>query len=203
MHAIEPYDTTETMGYITTFALFYVPTPQVNQLGVDLHTPASPIYNQQDGSVNTLMSMIVPTFPLIAGSMTSDGAGGPGSDDNPNNQNSGNHGGDAFSGSSGTQNVKSGSVIIGVSCAAGAAMYGAAMFYIARRYKKRKDNHARASSVASGGPAYASGAGAGMWMSGGRGYDRGSRGTGSSQGRSVQTQQISAPVMAENSLGWN
>lgn len=203
MYVLEPYDTTKQMGYWTTFALFYIPSPQVNQLGIDLHTPSSSIYNNPDESVNTLMSMIVPEFPLVAGSLSYSGPNGQGNSNNGGNtQSSGNTGGDAFSGSPASQPVKSSSVIIGVSCAAGAAMYGAAMFYVARRYKNRKSAHARTSSVPSGRSAYASGAG-GMWMSGGGGFDRNSHGSSGSQGRSVRTQQISAPVMAENSLGWN
>lgn len=91
-----------------------------------------------------------------------------------------------------------------------AAAYGAAMFLIARRYKKRRLSHRRSSSVLnpaemrqSGSPALLGGAGA--FMSGGRttpGHDRNSRGSGRT-GNSARTQQISAPMMAENSLGWN
>jgi len=87
------------------------------------------------------------------------------------------------------------------------------MFLIARRYKKRKQSHRRSSSIMSptqmrqsGSPALMGGA----FMSGGRvspggtvTNDRNSRGSGRSAGNSARTQQISAPMMAENSLGWN
>ncbi|CAM6002787.1 unnamed protein product [Sphagnum balticum] len=89
----------------------------------------------------------------------------------------------------------------------GSAVYGVAMFLIARRYKKRKQAHRRSSSLTggemrqTGSPALMGGA----YMSGGHtspGHDRNSRGSGRT-GNSARTAQISAPMMAENSLGWN
>lgn len=97
-----------------------------------------------------------------------------------------------------------------------AAAYGAAMFFIARRYKKRRQSHRRSSStfggpemVQAGSPALVGGSPVNPFMSGGRdspsesGPDRSSRGSGSSGSNSARTQQISGPMMAENSLGWN
>lgn len=113
--------------------------------------------------------------------------------------------------------AKSVGIAAGVVC--GAAAYGAAMFFVARRYRKRKQSHRRSPSMLSSpvlsgtSPDYTVGAGTAL-MSGGRGdgdrsstphngyyYERNSRGSGHSG--STGRQQISAPVMAENSLGWN
>jgi hypothetical protein len=97
-------------------------------------------------------------------------------------------------------------------------MYGAAMFIVARRYK-RKRQHRRASSMGSsqasemrytdaGSPAMMGGALMSREFSSYGGAaapgGRNSHGSGrSGMGGSVRTAAISAPVAAENSLGWN
>jgi hypothetical protein len=194
MYNLQPYDTSKTMGYITTLALLYIPTEDLNQLAVDLHTPNSPLYQNPDPTVATLMSFINPTIPLIAGqvmdgtvpaaSTSSSAAAGVAGGAAP-------FGGD----SQNSEPVRSSAVVVALPVAAGVILYGAAMALVARRYRKRRGAHSRSSSLSGGDPA---------WMSGARsGYSRNSRGSGSSQGRSIRTQQISAPVMAGNSLGWN
>ncbi|KAF2430761.1 hypothetical protein EJ08DRAFT_588359 [Tothia fuscella] len=194
MYNIQPYDTSKTMGYITTLALMYVASDMVNQLAVDLHTPNSPLYNNPDPTIATLMSFINPAIPLIAGqpmdgtalttgpaaSSASAGAAGGGAPFGGDSQNS--------------EKVKTSAVALGLPIAAGVVLYGAAMALVARRYRKRKGAHRRTSSLNSD-PAWMSGAGSVT--------ARNSHGSGSSQGRSIRTQQISAPVMAGNSLGWN
>jgi hypothetical protein len=131
-----------------------------------------------------------------------------------------------------------------------AAAYGAAMFFVARRYKRRKASHKRCSSVLAGGrvapgdmasvwrpsPALMSGGAGGLtgggygalgrhspigggalgWGRDGMGAperdSRGSGGTGGTQttrsgevhsAAEARMAGISAPVAAENSLGWN
>ncbi|KAF2836125.1 hypothetical protein M501DRAFT_1007596 [Patellaria atrata CBS 101060] len=204
MDTLKPYDTMRTLGYITTLAVMYVPSDMVGQLSVDLHAPLSPLYQNPDGTVSTLMSMIDPSIPLLAGSpndpSTTSGStesGAPGTDDAaPLGGDSGN--------SSSMSGTTAGVVFASIG---GAAAYGAAMFFVARRYKKRRQRHQRSSSLASNqhrGSSYGGG-----WMAGARRStpdgreSRGSRGSSSSNGRSVRTAQISAPMMAENSLGWN
>jgi hypothetical protein len=192
MYNLQPYDTSKTMGYITTLALMYIPSEDLNQLAVDLHTPNSPLYNNPDPTVATLMSFINPAIPLIAGqpldgtapatSASASAAAGAAGGAAP-------FGGD----STNSEPVKSSAVVVAVPVAAGVILYGAAMALVARRYRKRRGAHNRASSLSGGDPA---------WMSGAR-NSRSSRGSSSSQGRSIRTQQISAPVMAGNSLGWN
>jgi len=210
MHALEPYDTTKDLGYITTLALFNLPSDVVNQMAVELHTPVSKLYQHPNPSVQTLMGMINPSFAVLAGQPL-DGTRPTNADPAATTSATANDGGAPLGGDSGmSMPVKTTSVGIGLGVAAGAVVYGAAMVYIARRYKQRKSRHQRASSVPTTEYGYASG-GAGAWMSGARGPGRGSGGrdsrnsgnSGSSNGRSVRTQQISAPVMSENSLGWN
>jgi hypothetical protein len=211
MRGLEPVDTTPNMGFISTSAQFWVHNDMVAQLTNDIHDPQSKLYNTDNDQVNTLTSMIVSTFPVVAGPNgngqdSQNGNNGPGG---PSSEGAAPFEGDSAGGSA---PVKSSSVIIGCASAAGAVLYGAAMVFVARRYRKRKAaRHNRTSSVTSAsyrsGPGYMSGpTGGSLFMAGGRGYqyaNRDSRGSGSSQGRSIRTQQISAPVMAENSLGWN
>ncbi|KAI9710322.1 MAG: hypothetical protein M1820_002817 [Bogoriella megaspora] len=233
MHALQPYDTTQDLHYITTLALLYVPSDQVNALSLNLHTPVASIYNHPDPAVKTLMSLISPSFPIAAGEgLGAGGAGNNGNQDNPSGAStSPSDGGSPIGGDTGSsQPVKKSSVGIGVGVCAGAVAYGAAMFIVARRYKRRKSErnlHNRASSLGGGQTYGAMGqTGAGAFMSGARGSGSGnnerwspygrnsaggwgsggrdSRGSGhSSNGRSVREAGISAPVMAENSLGWN
>jgi len=173
----------------------------------------SEIYQNPSGSVSTLMSYINPAIPIIAGSTLGGGAAsGTGASSAATSTTAVNNG--VFDPSTQNQSasVKGATAGIALGAVGGAAAYGVAMFFIARRYKKRKQTHRRSSSVLnpaemrqSGSPALIGGA----VMSGGRqspGYNRdsrGSRGSGRSNGNSVRTAQISAPMMAENSLGWN
>jgi hypothetical protein len=213
MHSLEPYDTTTTLGYITTLALIYVPTNMVDKLRINLHTPLSAFYQNSDASVSTLMGLINTAIDISVGS-TIAGGGVPGA--------TGTDGGSAASPSSGSNNddgifntneqtsagtKRAGSVAgIAIGAAAAAAAYGAAMFFIARRYKKKRSLHRRSSSVMNpsemrqaGSPALMTGALGGRTTPG---TDRNSRGSGRT-GNSARTAQISGPMMAENSLGWN
>lgn len=216
------YNTTEKLGYVSTLVLLYVPTELVDTLHLDLLNTNSAIYNNKDASlgdtINFLCSFIDPTFPILAGDLSGlSGSGGSGSGSSSKNNGDGNDSngsGDPMSGSSASAsgvNLTAMGVAMGTMGAV--SVYGAGMIFVARRYKKKKARHERSSSVPSsnglGGPGYGS-SGSGPWMSGARGGrntpgGRNSRGSNqsSSNGRSVRTAQISAPVMAENSLGWN
>jgi len=215
MHSLVPLDTTVALGYITTLAMAYIPSNMVSTLGLDLHVPSAAIYNNADQSVNTLMNYIDPAIPLTPGSTLSGSAAtGTGSAPQATSSNLGNSGVFNTNAQNTNSKVTSTNVAIGFVAVGGAAAYGAAMFFIARRYKKRKQAHRRSSSLInpsemrqSSSPAVLGGANA--FMSGGRttpgtsSNDRNSRGSGRSNGNSARTQQISAPMMAENSLGWN
>lgn len=213
MHSLVPLDTTQRMNYITTLALAYIPSNMVSTLSLDLHIPASALYNNDDASVNTLMNYINPAIPLTPGSnLETGGSTGTSGGSEPSTSSASGNGNSVF-GDTNEQNQSPGKTgaTAGIAMAAvgGSVAYGAAMFLIARRYKKRKQGHRRSSSVLHGGEMRQSGSpalmGGGAFMSGGRttpGYDRNSRGSGRT-GNSARTQQISAPMMAENSLGWN
>jgi hypothetical protein len=211
MHSLNPYDTQNTLGFITTLATAYIPTTMVSTLQAAIHQPISPLYQDPDISVKTLMSYINPAIPLIPGGSIVDGTGTATGTGATTTASAGAGGSGVFS--TDTQNGAPGSkgttLAIAVGAVAAAAAYGAAMFFVARRYKKRRSLHRRTSSVMSqsqmrftGSPALMGGA----LMSGGRGTPgngRESRGSGRSAGNSARTVEISAPMMAENSLGWN
>ncbi|OQO02565.1 hypothetical protein B0A48_12093 [Cryoendolithus antarcticus] len=220
MNALVPYDTSKQLGYMKTLAQAYVPSDMVDQLQLNLHTPVSSIYGNPSAAVRTLMSMVDPSLPVQPGSTTD---GSQTAIDNPAATTSSSAGDGAPIGadSGASQPVRGTSVGIGVGAACGAAVYAAAMIYVARRYRKRRQSHQRSSSVpaVAGRPEMAQygavgGGMGGYFMSGGDGRTasgsamssaaRGSRNSaGSSNGRSVREQGISAPVMSENSLGWN
>jgi hypothetical protein len=210
MKALLPLDTSAKMDFITTLAQAWIPTSMVSTLGLDLHIPTSALYNNPDASVNTLVNYINPAIPLTPGEGLGGGASGTESGGAATSTSaSGNSA--VFNTDAQNQSAAARGTTAGVAMGivGGAAAYGAAMFLLARRYKRRRTSHRRSSSVMnpsemrqSGSPALMGGA----FMSGGRmtpGNDRNSRGSGRSAGNSARTQQISAPMMAENSLGWN
>ena len=217
MHSLLPLDTGAQIGYITTLAMFYVPDNMMNTLALDLHSPLSGIYTNPDASVAELMNYINPAIPLQSGSsLQSEDATGTGVSSSPTPNANGNSGVFSTASQNTTPAVSSTTAGIAVGAVGAAAAYGVAMFFIARRYKRKKQGHRRSSSLISGAdmrqsraPALLSGGNA--IMAGGRSSyggttptgDRNSRGSGRSAGNSARTQQISAPMMAENSLGWN
>lgn len=227
MQYLQPYNTLSTNGYITTLAMSYIPSELVDKLSVMLLSPNSCITTQISGtgsgkrntdagkkgsdSVKTLMSMIDPTIPLLAGSSLNGGTPINSADGSVSSNTDG-QGGAPGGGEGQTSGpVRPSSVGIAVGAVCGAAVYGAAMFLVARRYKKRRAAHQRASSVISGGirrPAETSNLMSGARNSygsrfpNGRGSRNSDRSDESGSGRSGRT-YISPPVMAENSLGWN
>jgi hypothetical protein len=216
MQSLVPLDTTAQLGYITTLALAYIPSSMVSTLGLDLHIPTAPIYNNAVAGINTLMNYIDPAIPLTPGqTLGGSAATGTGSGSSATSTSSTDGGVFNTAQQNASPSVVKSTAGIAAAAIGGAAAYGAAMFFIARRYKRKKQNHRRTSSLMnpsemrqSGSPALFGGANA--VMSGGRispgtaaTHDRNSRGSGRSAGNSARTQQISAPMMAENSLGWN
>lgn len=214
MYSLQPYDTTADLHYITTLALAYVPSERVTQLQLLLRTPVSDIYDNPDASTKFLISMVNPSIPILYGSTTGS-TGSSGTNDQSSSTTSSAGDGAPIGGDSGSSSPVNGtSVGIGVGAVAGAAVYAAAMVFVARRYRKKRAGHARTSSVPGMEPEmsqrYSGGGMGSFFMSGGRGpgrispNPRGSRNSGgSSNGRSVREQGISAPVMAQNSLGWH
>ena len=212
MNALMPFDTSSQLGYITTLAQAYIPSSLVATLEMSLHMPLSQIYSNPDGTVQTLMGMINPTIAILPGA-SMDGTSSVSGYNPAATSDSSAGDGAPIGGDSGTSHQVRGSAVgIGVGAVCGAAVYAAAMVYVARRYRKKRQGHQRASSVhTSGEMSQRSGGMASFFMSGanGRGSGSGSGGRGSrtsggsSNGRSVREQGISAPMMAENSLGWN
>lgn len=212
MQYLQPYNTLGTLGYITTLAMAYIPSDMVTPLQLGLINPVSPLYSPPSESVATLMSMIDPTIPVLAGQSANGGSsdnGGDGANGDGNGQ------GAPGSDDDSSAPVRASSVGIGVGVVAGAAVYGAAMFFVAKRYKKRRSLHQRTSSMIDAGevrqPGEASAlmtgargsAAYGGWRStsptGEQGRDSRNSGRTGGSGRTY----ISPPVMAENSLGWN
>ena len=213
MQSLRAWDTYEDVGYITTLALAWVPEGLVDNLGFLVSTSVSRFYRNPDNSTAFLLSMINDAIP-ITGSNNTDGASTP-FGNIPTDTSSAKTAGAPIGGDIGnSEHVRASSVGIGVGVACGAAAYGAAMFFVARRYKRRRQSHLRSPSMLSSpvmshaGPD--AGAGAAL-MSGAMGersaspyYDNDGRAGSRGSGRSGSSRhQISAPVMAENSLGWN
>jgi len=216
MKQLTPYDTTTTLNYVTTLAMVYIPKDFVTKLQLAVRTSVSGIYNTDNDSVNTLMNYINPAIGITVGSQMAGGSSSSGSAASASSSavtaNGGVFNTQSQSTSPGTKATTAG-IVVGV--AGAAAAYGAGMFFIARRYKKRKQAHRRSNSVMNPSDMRqtVSGLTGGAFMHGGRQSPSGSIPAYSSSGRnshgsggtgqSARTAQISAPMMAENSLGWN
>lgn len=227
MHSLQPYDTSRSLNYITTLALAYIPTKVVSNLGIMIHVPVSRLYKNPSEPVDIIMSSINPSIPITVGSGLdgSDPAAtgsGDGASPTAGGKDSGKGSGGIFDNNENNQTPGAKGMTAGIATGAvvAAAAYGAAMFFIARRYKRRKLSHRRARSLMNPGEMMEATGGSpalpgGAYMSGGRqstgsgesgpgsSGDRQSRGSGRSAGNSARTAQISGPMMAENSLGWN
>ncbi|KAK3944867.1 hypothetical protein QBC46DRAFT_251217, partial [Diplogelasinospora grovesii] len=219
MRKLIPLDT-PTLGYITTLAIVTYPSSMVEALRMDVKIPSSALYNNPEQLVYNLTLQINPSIDIILGSYPDSpaspqgsGVSAPGTTSSPNsdpfNSNS-QTGGDQSS----TQRGTTAGIVSGAVCVA--AAYGAAMFIIARRYKRKKQAHRRTSSLTNpsdmrqtprSSPALMGGALLSRDFTssyGGVAGGRDSHGSGrSGMGNSGRTAYISAPVAAENSLGWN
>ncbi|KAI4125480.1 MAG: hypothetical protein LQ347_005367, partial [Umbilicaria vellea] len=147
MQTLQPYDTSVKLGYITTLATAYIPSDMVDHLSLDLHTPPSKMYNNPNGSTNTIMSMINPSVPIMAGSAFGGASGTDSSTAASSSAAVVQEGSPLGAGASNSSPVKGSSVGIGMGVVCGAAAYGAAMFFVARRYRKRRSSHQRTPSV--------------------------------------------------------
>lgn len=220
-----PLDTQSSLGYITTCAQVTYPISMVQALSSDIQLPNSPLYNNADQLVYNFTQQINPAIPIIIGEYpdgTGGGAGGAGGGSGSNSGGGGGSNSDPFgnSGNSGGQSSAQRGTTAGIvsGAVAVAAAYGVVMFVVARRYKRKKQMHRRASSIGSSNPEMGEhGRGSPALMGGAllsRDFTssygavppggRDSHGSGrSGMGNSGRTQFISAPVAAENSLGWN
>lgn len=222
MYSIKPYDTIRKYGYITSQAMVYYPTEGISQLADDIGYPTTALYNNGNPLVRNLTSEINSAIGIMPGDTLADdgdstgGSGDNSSDDGAPNNDPFDTQGPGEQTTSAQQGMTAG-IAVGAASVAGA--YGAAMFIIARRYKRKKQRHQRSSSINSpsemrqaGSPALMGGAllsrdftsnPAGGYGGVG-GNTRDSQGSGrSGMNNSARTANISAPVAAENSLGWN
>jgi hypothetical protein len=200
MQSLQPLNTLKADGFVTTMAYFLCPKAKVNTLALQLHTPNSPLYNNSNPQVATMMRLINPQYPLLVdGSMGSYPSSAPTNPAVAPGQPAA--GGPFGSDTLGHQEVSHTSSYVAVPVVAGAFMYASAMMIVARRYRqKRRQSHLLEDSPV---PEPA-------WMTGRRSMSqvpgnnsRDSQGTANVSGRSIRSQPISAPVMAQNSLGWN
>ncbi|KAH7324559.1 hypothetical protein B0I35DRAFT_348315 [Stachybotrys elegans] len=215
-----PFDTVANLGYWTTLAKLHYPETLIDNLQMDLWTRNSPLYNNDLSIVRDLTAIINPRINLLG----DDESGLGGAENNNGNGNENNGGGnnnnDAFdSGNRGEQSSsqQGTTAAIAVGAFGLSVMYGAAMFIVARRYKRKRQAHQRSSSVGTsemsesqyggnGSPALMGGALMSQEFSnyGGVAGGRESHGSGrSGMNNSVRTAGISAPVAASNTLGWN
>jgi hypothetical protein len=209
-YAIRGANTIQYKRWITTLAIFVIPKVMSETLANNLTQPASAFYHNSDETVRALTDLVDPTWPIEYGKLPDmSGSGNAGSQGGAQTDNPGRQAGPM--GIGGSHKVNPTSAGIATGAVLGACAYGAAMFFVARRYRNKKLSHKRSSSIPNSSRFTSGSVGGGAWMSGARngrlspagGASTGSRGSDISNGRSVRTQQISAPVMAENSLGWN
>jgi hypothetical protein len=213
--------TQATLGYIATIAKVTFPSNAIDTLKLQLITPNSRLYNQGEEIVKNLTRQINPAIDIITFNVDGAGVGGSGGSA-PGSSSGGGSASDPLGGNAsgqtaskpGQQGTTAG-IALGVIGVAGA--YGAAMFIVARRYKRKKQAHRRASSItntsemrsAAGSPHLMGGAllsrdfSSYGGVAGGR-NSHGTQGSGrSGANNSARTAYISGPMSAENSLGWN
>lgn len=201
-----PMDTRNSDGFITTLAKLHYPSTMVDALKASLWIPNSKLYNNPSAIVNNLTALINPSIDLT-GNNDDEGVKSTGSGSNNSNDAFGSGSNDQSSQSSKQRATTAGIVMGAVGLG---AMYGAAMFIVARRYKRKRQNHRRSSSISSAGRSedmQFAGNGSPALM-GGALLSPNNRGTygGQSQNSmnsSARTANISPPLATENSLGWN
>lgn len=242
MQLITWYDSVAFLGHKTTVARAYIPANMYDDLADQIHTPGSRLYNNPDRTTRYFMALINPDVPLDPSKATDGaapngvslpgavaGSGGDGDDgglggqsyENPQNGKPGsNREQEGPGGSGGTGGrVEGSNVGIGLGAVGGAALYSAAMFAVAKRFRQRRASRAAAAggnepeaAEAAAAPYRDSPHGSPVptaWSRGAGGLSRGGSSAGtrrsehSAGGGSARTGMISAPVMTENSLGWN
>ncbi len=212
-----PYNTFGQVGYYTTLALTTYPKNLVAQLRMDMHLPNSAVFQNPNALAYNMSQQINTAIDILLGSTLdapATGTGGPAATSTGNP--------DMFN-NAGNQNQtptqKGVTAAIALGTVAVSVAYGTAMFVVARRYKRRKQSHHRSSSVTNPSEMRQTGTGSPALMGGAllsRDFTssfagvpaapggRDSHGSGrSGMGNSARTAFISAPVAAENSLGWN
>jgi len=214
-----PLNTKSSLGYLTTLAFINYPASMVESLRMDIKLPNSKLYHSTNPLIFNFTQQINSGIDIKIGSYADDSGQIVGGDGSVKPANPGTPNTDPFNGGdagnqSASQRGTTAGIATGAVCVA--AAYGAAMFIIARRYKRKKLSHRRASSMSGspsdmqqmsqGSPPLMGGALLSRDFSnyGGVAGGRDSHGSGrSGMNTSSRTAYISAPVAAENSLGWN
>ena len=213
-----PLDTRSSLGYLTTLAIVSYPNSLVEALQMDIRLANSAVYSNPSQLVSNLTQQINPAIDIALGSGYAGGEGAPGlapPNSDPGQAPNGDPFSDNTNGDSRSSQQKGTTAAVVVGSVGVAAAYGAAMFILARRYKRKKQAHRRSSSITNASDMRESGRGSPALMGGAllsRDFSsygavaggRDSHGSGrSGAGNSGRTAYISAPVAAENSLGWN
>ena len=185
---------------------------------MDIRLANSAVYSNPSQLVSNLTQQINPAIDIALGSGYAGGEGAPGlapPNSDPGQAPNGDPFSDNTNGDSRSSQQKGTTAAVVVGSVGVAAAYGAAMFILARRYKRKKQAHRRSSSITNASDMRESGRGSPALMGGAllsRDFSsygavaggRDSHGSGrSGAGNSGRTAYISAPVAAENSLGWN
>ena len=198
VRSLQPYPLSQ---YTATVALLWVPQDQVDSLQVQILATNSRLYSQSDATAQQLVDLIDPTIPLVAvssvGNAGTPAVGTSTPDGNSNLSNSGANSGSLDNVQSQNSSASSSStgkqLAIGIGAAAAAIGYATLMFLGAKRFRRQSvqaqidRRHSRVSSIT--GERAASPPLAHSYRS-----------SGTSSGRGVRGQNISAPLMTENSL---
>jgi hypothetical protein len=183
--------------------MVWIPQDQYDTLRVAILAVNSRLYDQPDPTAEQLVKLIDPTIPLMADGAPGTGnsgssTGAPASDGSPNLSNSGSISGslDNVDGQPDSSSPASTpkQVGIGIGAAVAALGYVALVFYGAKRFRRQsaqaendRRGHARVSSITGERPASPP-------------FAQSYRSSRTSSNRAVRGQNISAPLMTENSL---
>lgn len=74
MQCLRAYDTTKSLAYVTTLACFYLPSSNVSSLQSQLdisktRNANTPLYDNPDPSINSIMALVNPGIPVTAGAV--------------------------------------------------------------------------------------------------------------------------------------
>jgi signaling mucin MSB2 len=198
VRSLEPYAVSE---YTATSALVFIPVDDVNDLQLQILAINSRLYSQNDPTAQQLVDLIDTTIPLLtdgSSSATTDSNGGVAGSGSAGLSNQGAIGGSLDNSQSqdttSSPSLSGKQAAIGIGAAVAAILYAALMFLGARKFRKQssqaqlnRHHHSRVSSITGERPISPP-------------FTQSFRSSGSSGGRGVRGQNISAPLMTENTL---
>jgi signaling mucin MSB2 len=199
VRSLEPFSVSQ---YTATSALMWVPIDLVDELQVQILASNSRLYSQSNPTAQQLVDAIDPTIPLLVDGNTGNSGGSQQGSSSAGGSSSLSNSG-AIGGSLDNGQPQDGStsssligkqVAIGIGAAVAALAYAVLMFLCARRFRRQgaqaqanRRTHSRVSSITGERPISPR-------------FAQSYRSSGSSGGRGVRGQNISAPLMTENSL---